>query len=275
MLFALPFPAIDPVAVAIGPIAIRWYALAYIAGLLIGWWSLVRLEKRTNGPLDARLIDDFFVWAVVGVVAGGRIGYVLFYNLPFYLEHPAQILKVWEGGMSFHGGMLGVIAAVFLFAFKRGLHPFVLGDRIVTVVPIGLFFGRIANFVNGELFGRIAPDVPWAMVFPHGGPEPRHPSQLYQAGLEGLVLLALMLVLYHRDGVRNRPGMLAGSFLAGYGVARFIGEVFRQPDPQLGFLFAGATMGQILSLPMIAVGLGLVAWAARRPAVPPVPAAHD
>ncbi|MGC2857269.1 prolipoprotein diacylglyceryl transferase [Novispirillum sp. DQ9] len=274
MLFALPFPAIDPVAVAIGPVAIRWYALAYIAGLLIGWWSLVRLERRTQGPLNAALIDDFFVWVVAGVVAGGRLGYVLFYNLPFYLDNPVQILKVWEGGMSFHGGMLGVIVAILLFARRRGLHPFVLGDRIATVVPIGLFFGRIANFVNGELFGRVAPDVPWAMVFPHGGPEPRHPSQLYQAGMEGLVLLVLMLVLYHRDGLRNRPGFLAGAFLAGYGLVRLIGEVFRQPDAHLGFLFAGATMGQLLSLPMIAIGVGLMTWAARRPATPPVPADH-
>jgi len=274
MVFALPFPAIDPVAVSIGPVDIRWYALAYIAGLLLGWWGLVRLERRTNGPLNARLVDDFFVWAVAGVIAGGRLGYVLFYNPGHYLSNPLDILKVWEGGMAFHGGMLGVVIAIVLFSRRNGLHPFILGDRVATIVPIGLFFGRLANFINGELFGRVAPDVPWAMVFPHGGPDPRHPSQLYQAGMEGLVLLIVMLVLYHRDGVRNRAGMLSGVFLAGYATARFIGELFRQPDAHLGFLFAGATMGQLLSIPMFLIGVALIVWAARRPAVVPVPADH-
>ncbi len=274
MVFALPFPAIDPVAVSIGPVDIRWYALAYIAGLLLGWWGLVRLERRTNGPLNARLVDDFFVWAVAGVIVGGRLGYVLFYNPGHYLSNPLDILKVWEGGMAFHGGMLGVVVAIVLFARRNGLHPFILGDRVATIVPIGLFFGRLANFINGELFGRVAPDVPWAMVFPHGGPDPRHPSQLYQAGMEGLILLIIMLVLYHRDGVRNRPGMLSGVFLAGYATARFIGELFRQPDAHLGFLFAGATMGQLLSVPMFLIGVALILWAARRPAVVPAPADH-
>ncbi|MFA7428859.1 MAG: prolipoprotein diacylglyceryl transferase [Rhodospirillaceae bacterium] len=274
MVFALPFPAIDPVAVSIGPIDIRWYALAYIAGLLLGWWALVRLERRTNGPLNTHLIDDFFSWAVAGVVVGGRLGYVLFYNPGYYLSNPLDILKVWEGGMSFHGGMLGVIIVAWVFARRNGLHPLTLGDRVATVAPIGLFFGRLANFINGELFGRVAPDVPWAMVFPHGGPDPRHPSQLYQAAMEGLILLAVMMVLYHRDAVRNRAGILTGVFLTGYGVARFIGEFFRQPDAHLGFLFAGATMGQLLSIPMILIGLGLILWAARRPAVVPQPANH-
>lgn len=274
MVFALPFPAIDPVAVSIGPVDIRWYALAYIAGLLLGWWALVRLERRTSGPLNARLVDDFFVWAVAGVIAGGRLGYVLFYNPGHYLSNPLDILKVWEGGMAFHGGMLGVAVAIILFARRNGLHPFILGDRVATIVPIGLFFGRLANFINGELFGRVAPEVPWAMVFPHGGPDPRHPSQLYQAGMEGLVLLVIMLVLYHRDGVRNRAGMLSGVFLAGYATARFIGELFRQPDAHLGFLFAGATMGQLLSVPMFLGGVALIVWAARRPAVVPAPADH-
>lgn len=275
MLFALPFPAIDPVAISIGPFAIRWYALAYICGLVLGWWALIRMERRTNGPLNVRMIDDFFVWATLGVVLGGRLGYVLFYKPGYYLSNPLEILKVWEGGMAFHGGLLGVVAAVLLFSRRHSLHPFVLGDRVVTVVPIGLFFGRIANFINGELYGRPAPDVPWAMVFPHGGPVPRHPSQLYEAALEGVVLFAIMLALWSRPAVRNRPGTLTGVFLVGYGLARFVVEFFREPDAHLGFLYAGATMGQLLSLPMILIGLVIIAWAARRPPVVLRGADHD
>lgn len=255
----------DPVAISLGPVDIRWYALAYIAGLLLGWTLMRRLARSSKGPITDEMIDDFLVWATFGVVIGGRLGYVLFYQPAFYLSNPIEILKVWQGGMAFHGGLIGVIAATFLFARKRGIPVLQLGDMVTMAAPIGLFFGRIANFVNGELFGRPT-DVPWAMIFPTGGPEGRHPSQLYEAALEGLVLFLVMLALSRVPAVRDRHGSLAGVFLAGYGIARFIAEFFRQPDPFLGFLWAGATMGQMLSLPMVVIGFALLAWAQKRPA---------
>ena len=253
MLLAIPFPAIDPVLVAVGPLVIRWYALAYIAGIVLGWWLAKRLVRLSPVAATPEQVDDFVTWATLGIVLGGRLGYVLFYRPDHYLAHPLEILAVWQGGMSFHGGALGVIAALVLFCRQQRLDLLAFADRVTAVVPIGLFFGRIANFINGELWGRVA-DVPWAMVFPTGGPEPRHPSQLYQAGMEGVLLFILLQVLVHNPAIRARRGFVAGAFLAGYGVARFIGEFFRQPDAFLGFLFAGATMGQLLSVPMILVG---------------------
>lgn len=262
--FAIPFPAIDPIALEIGPIAIRWYGLAYVAGLIGGWlyarW-LVRRENLWNGlgrPSVAEL-DDLLVWVAIGVVAGGRLGFVLFYDLASYLANPLEILAVWRGGMSFHGGLAGATLALWLFARRKGYNPLSVFDLIAVVVPIGLFFGRIANFINGELWGRIAPDLSWAMVFPHAGPVPRHPSQLYQAGLEGLALLAVMALVLSRAGF-HRPGLLAGVFGVGYGAARIFSEFFREPDAQLGFLLGtgSLTMGMLLSLPMIALGLWLI-----------------
>jgi phosphatidylglycerol:prolipoprotein diacylglycerol transferase len=260
------FPDIDPIALQIGPLAIRWYALAYITGLLSGW-ALMRRFARPYAGFRNETVDDFLTWATLGVVLGGRLGYVLFYKPSYYLSQPLDIFKVWEGGMSFHGGCLGVIIAAVLFAKRRGLSHWVLGDLITAVVPLGLFFGRIANFINGELFGRVtsAEEVPWAMVFPHGGPYPRHPSQIYEALLEGLTLFAILMVVRRLPVVRRHPGMVTGFFLAGYGVARFICEFFREPDAFLGYLWGGATMGQLLSLPMIALGVGLAVWALRRP----------
>ncbi len=262
---ALPFPAIDPVLIEIGPLAIRWYALAYIGGLLIGWWLAARLAARAPAPgvpspLTRALVDDFLLWATLGVILGGRLGYVLFYNPAFYAANPLAVLSIWEGGMSFHGGLLGVMAAIVLFCRRRGVPILALGDVIALVAPIGLFFGRIANFINGELYGRVG-DVPWAMVFPGGGPEPRHPSQLYQAALEGLVLFLVLVALARFAHARARPGLLTGAFAAGYGIARIVGELFREPDAHIGFLPFGTTMGQWLSLPLIAVGLWLVARA--------------
>lgn len=262
-MLAIAFPSIDPVLVQIGPFAIRWYALAYLAGFLLGWRYCLHLARRDPGPPTAVDVDDFLTWAVIAVVLGGRLGYVLFYNPAYYLHDPLEALAVWHGGMSFHGGMLGVLVAVLLFARGRGFAPLALGDLIATVAPIGLFFGRLANFINGELFGRIT-DVPWAVVFPHGGPLPRHPSQIYEAILEGLVLFVVLAVLAYRRGVRARPGTLAGTFFIGYGIARIVVEFFREPDPQLGFLFAGATMGQLLSVPMVLFGLALVVYARSR-----------
>ena len=266
MLLALPFPMIDPVLVEVGPFAIRWYALAYIAGIVLGWLLGRRMVALPPAAATREQLDDFVTWCTLGIILGGRLGYVLFYRPGHYLAHPAEALAVWQGGMSFHGGMLGVAVAMAWFCRREGLPLLRFTDRVAPVVPIGLFFGRLANFINGELWGRVS-DVPWAMVFPTGGPEPRHPSQLYQAALEGVVLFVLLQVLVHRPGIRARAGFVTGAFLAGYAVARMIGEVFRQPDAHLGFLFAGATMGQLLSLPMLAAGVFLMLRA--RPAEGP------
>jgi phosphatidylglycerol---prolipoprotein diacylglyceryl transferase len=272
---ALPLPAIDPVAVSIGPIAIRWYALAYIAGLLGGWFMARRLAAVRGlwGPLKpptANDIDDLIVWVTLGVVLGGRIGYILFYSFDSYLAQPLEILAIWRGGMAFHGGFLGAILALVLFARSRGLNALAMLDLAAVVTPIGLFFGRIANFINGELWGRPAPDFPYAFVFPGAGPVPRHPSQLYEAFGEGLLLFIVMLIAVRRFGFR-RPGLLGGIFVLGYAVARIVCEFFREPDPQLGFLFGtsvdalngGVTMGMLLSLPMALVGLMVIVLALR------------
>ena len=262
MMFAIPFPAIDPVLISIGPLAIRWYSLAYIAGILLGWRYILGLAAmRKQKGINAAAIDDLIVWLVLGVILGGRLGYVLFYKAGYYASNPLEAFYVWQGGMSFHGGALGVILAMALFSRKRDIAFLPLADMVVCAVPIGLFFGRIANFINGELFGRPT-DVPWAVVFPRGGPEPRHPSQLYESFLEGLVLFIILTALWRSGRLRDRPGALGGVFLMGYGAFRLFVEFFRQPDAHLGFLFAGATMGQLLSLPLIVVGMWLVA---RRP----------
>jgi phosphatidylglycerol---prolipoprotein diacylglyceryl transferase len=255
---ALPFPAIDPVLIEIGPFAIRWYALAYIAGLVLGWQYVKRLVQRPGWRLTPADIDDLLIYVTLGVVIGGRLGYILFYRPGFYLTHPLEGLAVWHGGMSFHGGVLGVVAAAVLFARLRQRSALEIGDAICAAAPIGLFFGRIANFINGELFGR-ATDVPWAIVFPHGGGEARHPSQLYEAGLEGLVLFGIMTWFAWRQREPDSDGRLSGIFLIGYGLARSFVELFREPDAHLGFLLGGLTMGQLLSLPMIVIGALLVA----------------
>jgi len=268
-LFALPFPNIDPVAVEIGPLAVRWYGLAYFAGILLGWLYARRLAENPRlwsgrpGPLSAQHIDDFLLWAVAGIILGGRIGYVLFYQPGQYLADPLAVLRVWEGGMSFHGGMLGTIVAMALFAARHGVPPLSLFDIAAAAVPFGLFFGRLANFVNGELYGRPT-DVPWAVLFPAGGGVPRHPSQLYEAALEGVLLFLLLRLLTHHVRTLRWPGMTGGAFLALYGAARIFVEFFRQPDPQLGFIAGFLTMGMILSLPMILVGLGAIVYARRR-----------
>jgi phosphatidylglycerol:prolipoprotein diacylglycerol transferase len=271
----LSFPIIDPIAISIGPFAIRWYALAYVAGLLGGWFYAKRLAARADlwgdlrqpKPID---VDDLIVWVALGVVLGGRIGYVLFYNLSSYLSQPLEIFAIWRGGMSFHGGFLGAVLAIVLFARSRGLNPLAMLDMAAVVTPIGLFFGRIANFINGELWGRPAPDFPYAVVFPHAGPVPRHPSQLYEAFGEGLILFIVMAFAARRFGFR-RPGLLGGIFVLGYALARIVCEFFREPDEQLGFLFGssigalggGITMGMLLSIPMALVGTGAIVLAAR------------
>ncbi|MEJ1160758.1 prolipoprotein diacylglyceryl transferase [Prosthecomicrobium sp. N25] len=267
--FAIPFPSIDPVALEIGPLAIRWYALAYIAGILLGWWysrRLVMNDRLWGGsprPTPEEM-DDFIVYATVGIVLGGRVGYVLFYNPAYYLQHPVEALMVWRGGMSFHGGLLGSILAMALFRRGRPFPVLTLFDIFAASTTFGLFFGRLANFINSELWGRPA-EVPWAMVFPTGGPLARHPSQLYEAALEGVVLFLVLRVMTHRLGALQRPGVVAGAFVAGYGLARTVVEHFREPDAHIGYIGGVITMGQILSLPMLVGGLMLMIWAARRP----------
>jgi phosphatidylglycerol:prolipoprotein diacylglycerol transferase len=261
----LQFPQFDPVLLHLGPISIRWYALAYITGLVIGWQVMRRLVLKAPAVATQAQTDDFLTWATLGVVLGGRLGYVLFYQPGFYLKNPLQIPAVWTGGMSFHGGMLGVVVALVLFCRVSRIPLLGFADRMAVVTPIGLGLGRIANFVNGELWGRPAPDwLPWRMIFPRSGDGiPRHPSQIYEALMEGLLLFLLVWSFSRSERVRARFGMLTGIFLMGYGVARSVGEFFREPDAFLGFLWAGATMGQLLSIPMILAGAALFAYAQR------------
>jgi phosphatidylglycerol:prolipoprotein diacylglycerol transferase len=265
----LRFPDIDPVAISIGPVAIRWYALAYLAGFFLGWaYSLYldRMAAQEGGPAQRpgkQDIDDFLPWAVMGVILGGRLGYVLFYQPGYYLSSPLSILQVWQGGMAFHGGALGVIAALILYSWRHKINVLRLSDIVCAAVPIGLFFGRIANFINGELFGRES-SLPWAMVFPRGGDVARHPSQIYEAGLEGLVLFLVLFALYRMRSIRNRPGIVSGVFLAGYAAARFVVEYAREPDGHIGLIGGWISMGQILCLPMAALGAGVIAFALRQ-----------
>jgi phosphatidylglycerol---prolipoprotein diacylglyceryl transferase len=264
----LPFPQFDPIAVSIGPFAIRWYALAYIVGIVLGWIyarKILRTERFWGGPapITVAQFDDYVLWVTLGIILGGRTGYVLFYNLPHFIAHPLEMFQLWQGGMSFHGGFLGCVVAVLLFGWRNKIPVLSLGDVTSAVGTIGLLLGRLANFINGELWGRVT-DVPWAFVFPTGGPLPRHPSQLYEAALEGVLLFAVLTLMVRRGALR-RPGLIIGTFAIGYGLARIFSEFFREPDPQLGFLWGGLTMGMLLSLPMIAAGIAFVLWALRRP----------
>ena len=267
---ALSFPAIDPVIVEIGPLAIRWYGLAYVVGLYLAWQiarriaATPRLWHNERPAVTVAELDDFLFFAVLGVVLGGRIGYILFYDLAAVLANPFRALEIWNGGMSFHGGLLGTLLAMVLFARSRAIPLFPLFDVVCAVAPVGLFFGRLANFINGELWGRIT-DVPWAFVFPAGGPFARHPTQLYEAVLEGLVLFSVLMVLVWRRGSLRRPGLTAGVFAAGYAASRIAVEFFREPDAHIGYL-AGSwlTMGMVLSLPLALAGLWAIATSTRR-----------
>jgi phosphatidylglycerol:prolipoprotein diacylglycerol transferase len=273
-LAALPFPNIDPVIVQIGPVAIHWYGLGYVVGILFAWWyarkivSTPRLWANDTPAMKPTDVDDFLLWAAIGVILGGRFGYVLFYDLGRYVDDPAAILAIWSGGMSFHGGMLGVIVAMILFARSRGIHVWSMFDTIAPGVPVGLGLVRLTNFINAELWGRVT-DAPWGVVFPNGGPLPRHPSQLYEAMLEGLVLFVVLWFLVWKAGRLKTPRFVGGAFIAGYGLSRVVLEFFRVPDAHIGYLAGDwLTMGMVLSLPMIAAGL----WAmltARAPAHQP------
>jgi phosphatidylglycerol:prolipoprotein diacylglycerol transferase len=264
MIPVLLFPNFDPVLVQIGPFGIRWYALAYIGGLVLGWRLMRRLVQLAPPVATPLHVDDFLTWATLGIVLGGRLGYVLFYQPGVYFSHPTQILEVWHGGMSFHGGAIGMAVAAAWFCYRNRIRVLPFADRLAVCVPIGLGLGRVANFINGELWGRPAPEwLPWAMMFPTtgGGMVPRHPSEIYEALLEGLALFIVMLVLVRREALRARAGLLTGVFLVGYGVARITAEFFREPDAFLGFLPFGATMGQVLCIPMLIAGGWLIARA--------------
>lgn len=257
----LPYPEIDPVALAIGPLKIHWYGLMYLVGIGAGWWLAARRLPRFDPSWTRDTLSDLVFWVALGVIVGGRLGYVLFYDPQQYFSNPLKIFAIMDGGMSFHGGMLGVLFCTLWFARRTKKPFFELMDFIAPLVPIGLGAGRIGNFINGELWGKVS-DLPWAMVFPTGGPEPRHPSQLYQFALEGVALFVI-LWLYTR---KPRPTMaVTGLFGLCYGIFRFIVEFVRVPDAQLGYLaFGWLTMGQLLCLPMILGGLGLMIWAYRR-----------
>jgi phosphatidylglycerol:prolipoprotein diacylglycerol transferase len=258
----LTFPEFNPVALQLGPLAIHWYGLAYVVALAGGLYLAKRLATAHPAPnFKATTLDDFFLYAVLGVIVGGRLGYILFYNLHAYLENPAAILRVWEGGMAFHGGMLGVVAAFLLFAWRHQVNALDLADRVAPVVPLGCLLGRVANFINGELVGRPAsPELPWAMVFPHVDEVARHPSQLYQAALEGVVVGAVVLLALRWWGKHGTPrGLMAGVWLTGYGLARVLGEMFRTPE--ITYLSGFLTQGMLLSVPMVVAGLWLIARA--------------
>mgnify|MGYP001322577148 FL=1 len=258
---ALQFPEIDPVIFSVGPLSVRWYGLMYLIGFALAMWLANRQAEKPNSGWTKEQVSDLLFYGMLGVILGGRIGYVLFYQFSYFIENPLYLFRIDQGGMSFHGGTLGVITAIAIFAWTRKKSLFEVGDFVVPLVPLGLLAGRIGNFINGELWGRVT-DVPWAFIFPTGGPEPRHPSQLYEAFLEGLVLFLILQWFIKKP----RPaGSVAGVFLLGYGVFRFIVEYFREPDAHLG-LFAGViSMGQILSLPMVIGGLGLLIWAYKKP----------
>ena len=259
---ALTFPNIDPVAFSLGPIDLRWYALSYMAGFLLGLYFIKRfVEKYPSQYLTKGMFDDLLTWVIIGVILGGRLGYVFFYNLPFYVDNPIDALKVWQGGMAFHGGLIGVITAMILFAWKHKMPFFALADRVAVVTPIGLFFGRIANFINGELYGRVT-DAPWGMVFVDGDVA-RHPSQIYQALTEGVILFAVLVIAQRSKYIRAHYGIISGLFLCVYALQRFFVEFTRQPDEQIGLLMGGISMGQLLCLPMFAAGL-IIIWYSNR-----------
>ncbi len=265
---------LDPVALDLGFFQLRWYSLAYLAGIALGWWYLLKLIDQPGAPMARRHADDMVFYATLGILLGGRLGYVLFYRPGYYLDNPLEILQLWDGGMSFHGGVIGVSLGILYMARKNGLDWLRIHDYIACCVPFGLLFGRLANFVNGELWGRPT-NVAWAMIFPTGGEIPRHPSQLYEAGLEGIALFSILAWMFWKTDARYQPGKLVGTFLLGYGISRFLVEMVRQPDAGLENLWWGLSMGQTLTVPMLLGGLYLIATAkGRRQRVEPI-AGHE
>lgn len=268
------WPHFDPILVRFGPFAIHYYALAYITALVLGWRLMRRLVREEPAVATHEQVDDFLAWATLGVVLGGRIGYILFYQPVYFLDHLSRTYAVWDGGMSFHGGMLGVAVAILVFCKRNGIDPWKFADRVAVPVPIGLFLGRIANFVNGELWGRPAPAwFPFRMIYPESGSDvPRYPSELIEATLEGIVLFLVLFIASRNERIRRQPGYLGGMFVMGYGIARTTAECFRQPDWFLGYLMFGLTMGQLLSIPMILIGATMI-WRAKYVARRETPAA--
>lgn len=266
---AIPYPSLDPVALWLGPLSVKWYGLAYMAGLLLGWLYVKHLLRQARlwpsgkGPFEPDRVDDLLLFMTVGVLLGGRLGYVLFYEPRHFLTHPLDIPAVWNGGMAFHGALIGSILAIVLFARRVGADTWSVLDLCAAATPMGLFFGRLANFINAELWGRPT-DVPWAMVFPGGGPDARHPSQLYEAALEGLVLFAVLWWLTHSKLALRRPGLVAGAFLVGYGLARSFCELFREPDPGHWLTVGPFTAGMLYSVPMVLGGIWMMRTATKR-----------
>lgn len=248
------YPIIDPVIFEIGPLQVRWYGLMYIFAFICAYLIVTHLSRKKRFTLNSEEIQDLLLYAILGLLIGARLGYILFYNLEYYLAHPLSVFAVWEGGLSFHGGLIGLVVIGVIFARRRNKPFLMLADMAAVAAPPGLFFGRIGNFINGELYGRIT-DVPWGMVFPGAGPHPRHPSQLYEAFLEGAVLF---VVLFYLSGKVQMRGALVSIFLIGYGIARFFVEFFREPDAHIGFVIGTLTMGQVLSLLMVAAGLAII-----------------
>ena len=260
---AIPFPNISPVFLELGPLQFRWYGLMYLIGLGGAYFLILRRVESKGLSMTKDQVYNMIVWGAFGVFIGGRLGYTLFYNFSYYMQHPANILAVWEGGMSFHGGLIGVIVALFWFSQRQGIPAYQVADLAAAATPIGLGFGRIGNFINGELYGR-ATDVDWCMVFPSGGPACRHPSQLYEAGLEGVFLFILLWAIAKTS---PPPGTVFWSFIAGYGLCRMLIEFVREPDAHIGFIFASFSMGQLLSFPMIVVGISMLAFGYQRRAL--------
>ena len=267
---ALTHPNIDPVLISLGPVQIHWYGAAYVAGILFGWWyarklcATPALWHKSSPPIRPEQVDDFLIWAVIGIIAGGRIGYVLFYDLPNYLQNPLSAVAIWQGGMSFHGGLIGIIAAMILFARKHGFSPFSLFDIIAASAGPGIFLGRTANFINAELYGKPS-DLPWAVVFPGTDGVPRHPSQLYEGLLEGALVFIILAILIWGMKALARPGLVGGAFLLIYALGRIAVEFVRLPDPQIGYLAGGwLTMGMILSVPVALGGCWVMATSRRR-----------
>ena len=251
------FPYIHPIAFSIGPLDIRWYSLSYIAGIFISWIIVRKFLINSNKNISKEFIDELLNYAVIGIIVGGRLGYVLFYNFEYYLFSPIEILKIWKGGMSFHGGLIGIIIAIIIYSNKRKINYLEITDMIALVSPIGIFFGRIANFINGELFGRITYSK-FGIIFPNGGDLPRHPSQLYEAFFEGIAIFLILNLLFFFSKFRFYKGFFSGMFLFLYGFFRFFVEYFREPDSQIGYFFEFVTLGQILCIPMIILGIFII-----------------
>ncbi|MBD9455687.1 prolipoprotein diacylglyceryl transferase [Rhizobium sp. RHZ02] len=281
----MPFPEIDPIAFSLGPLAIHWYGLAYVAGIMLGWYYARQIAGNNKlwpgdvSPITKVQLDDFIIWVALGIVLGGRIGYILFYDMPAVIESPIRAIQIWNGGMSFHGGLTGTTIAMIVFARRNSIPIWSLFDIVAAVVPIGLFCGRVANFINGELWGRLT-DVPWGMVFCNqyieradgycpGGDFVRHPSQLYEAGLEGIVLLLVLAMLIYGFRALKTPGFVTGVFVCGYALSRIFVEFFREPDAQLGYLLGTnwLTMGMVLSTPMVLLGIWAMLRARRQAAL--------